>query len=147
HSLQELQGAFEAALHDSSLDDLEHLRGVVRHIAGFTGPRPLLQQMLNFEAAKNSSRLLYIFERYIQPFTLALTPVIARLVRDGVLRPVPWHVLFFLFTAPRTASASQPLADLLGRPKGSSEADSAVLFADLIIDGLRVRGGEPSSST
>ena len=94
--------------------------------------------MMNFEAARGSPRLLYIFERYIQPFTLKLTPVITGLVRDGVLRPVPWHILFFLLTAPGNALGNRPLADLLGRPRGG-DAETAALFADLIVDALRVR--------
>ena len=97
--------------------------------------------MLNFEATRGSPRLLYIFERYIQPFTLTLTPVIASLVRAGLLRPVPWHVLFFLLTAPGTASGQRPLAELLGRPR--HEESSGPLFTELILTALRLPPAPP----
>lgn len=123
-------------LQNDQLDDLARLRGVVRYVAGLAGPHPQLQLLLSQEAARGSPRLLYIFERYIQPFTLRLSPVIAGLVRDGVIRPVPWHVLFFLLTAPRLAQGQQPLAELLGRSR--NDTDNGALFADLIVNALLV---------
>lgn len=134
-SLRSLGDGVERAIDAPASNDLEKLKAVVRHIAGAGGPRPLLQQMLNFEASRGSPRLLYIFERYLQPFTLKLTPVISGLVRDGVLRPVPWHVLFFLISTPGNAIGNPALAELLGRPK--NDAESADLFADLIVNALR----------
>jgi len=137
YSLREMEQSVDAALRLPASDDLERLRRVVRHVGALDGPRPLLQQMLHVEAGQGSTRLLYIFERYIQPFTLKLTPVISGLVRDGVLRPVPWHVLFFLLTLPGVPRGSLPLAELLGRPR--HDDDAADLLADLVIDALRAR--------
>ena len=54
-----------------------------------------------------------------------------------MLRPVPWHVQFFFLATPGTALGNGALADLLGRPKNDGE--SADLFADLIVNALRVR--------
>jgi TetR/AcrR family transcriptional regulator len=139
HSLREMEHAVDAALLLPASDDLERLRRVVRHVGALEGPRPLLQQMLHFEAGQGSPRLLYIFERYIQPFTLKLTPVISGLVRDGVLRPVPWHILFFLLTLPGMPRGHLSLAELLGRPRHGDDDASADLLADLVIDALRVR--------
>lgn len=151
HSLREMEHAVDAALLLPAGDDLERLRRVIRHIAGSTGPRPQLQQMLQFEAGRGSTRLLYIFERSIQPFMLKLTPVISGLVRDGVLRPVPWHVLFFLLTLPAEPQGHLPLAELLGRPRDAdSEREIADLLTELVIHALRApapetttRAGEP----
>jgi AcrR family transcriptional regulator len=138
-ALAGLEAGLEAALAAPAENDLERLRGVVRFLAAAASP-PHVQLLLNFEASRGSPRLLYIFERYIQPFTLKLTPVIASLVREGVLRPVPWHVLFFLLTAPGTANGHRPLAELLGRPRGNADASASDLFADLILESMRVRG-------
>lgn len=134
-SLTSMGDGIERALRQPGASDLDKLKAVVRHIAGAGGPRPQLQQMLNFESSRGSPRLLYIFERYLQPFTLKLTPVISALVRDGVLRPVPWHVLFFLLSAPGNAIGTPALAELLGKPKHDSEG--ADLFADLIVNALK----------
>ncbi|MBI5495543.1 MAG: TetR/AcrR family transcriptional regulator [Deltaproteobacteria bacterium] len=136
-SLRSVEEGIDAILAAPAADELERLRAVVRHIAGYTGPRPQLHLMLTFEGARNSPRLMYIFERYLQPFTLKLTPVITALVHDGVLRPVPWHVLFFLIGAPGTALGNRTLAGLLGRPRGNDDA-TAAMFADLIVNALRV---------
>jgi TetR/AcrR family transcriptional regulator len=137
HALREMERAVDAALLLPAADDLERLRRVVRYVGALDGPRPLLHQMLQFEAGQGSARLLYLFERHIQPFTLKLTPVISALVRDGVLRPVPWHVLFFLLTLPGLPRGHVALAELLGRPR-EVEDGQADLMADLVIDALRV---------
>jgi AcrR family transcriptional regulator len=146
HALRELEAVVDATLAAPAPDELERLRRVIRHIAGSAGPRPQLQQMLQFEAGRGSSRLLYIFERSIQPFTLKLTPVISGLVRDGVLRPVPWHVLFFLLTMPAEPRGHLPLAELLGRPRdGDSEREIADLLTELVIHALRVPAPETTT--
>ena len=106
---------------------------------------PLLHKLMSDEALRPSTRLTYIVERYLQPIILGLTPVMAALTRDGLIRPVPWTVFFFLMSAPSQVHAQAPLSRMLGEPV-TDDLDPSELFTTLILNALRPPSPLPSAS-
>jgi AcrR family transcriptional regulator len=125
--------------------ELDRLTAVIRFAIGRANP--VLHKLLSREATQASPRLDYIVERYIQPMVIGLTPVMAALVRDGVIRPVPWSVLLFLMGAPAYLQAQAPLAGLLGEPAAPRTERDVELFTSLILNALRPVPEAASSSS
>ena len=130
--------------------ELERLTAVIRF--SVQQANPLLHQMMSHEAQRPSERIAYINERYIQPMIIGLTPVVAALTRDGIVRPLPWSVLLFLMSAPSQLQAQAPLAHLLGdidlprareREDGDGDdpdgknVDHTEFFTSLILNAMR----------
>ncbi|WAP54924.1 hypothetical protein [Streptomyces sp. S465] len=94
------------------------------------------------EAARESERLDYLFERYIQPFMENVEPSIERLVAKGVMPPVPMHLLYFAVMGPTSGLIQQPLARRFGRPEPSSDEDDlhcGQVLAGLVLTGIMRR--------
>ena len=124
--------------------ELDRLTAVIRFVVGRANP--LLHKLMGDEALRPSTRLTYIVERYLQPLILGLTPVMAALARDGVIRPVPWTVLLFLMSAPSHINAQSPLVQLLG-DELSADLDPTELFTSLVLNALRPPSSSSSSSS
>ena len=132
-SLTEVLGAAHAT-------ELDRLTAVIHFVV--RRANPVLHRLMSDEALRPTPRLAYIVERYLQPMILGLTPVMAALIRDGVIRPVPWSVLLFLMSAPSQIHPSAPLIQLIGEPL-HTDLDTTELFTTLILNALRA---PPSSS-
>jgi AcrR family transcriptional regulator len=138
HHLMEVLGAAHAT-------ELDRLTAVIRFAIGRASP--VLHSFLSREATQASTRLDYIVERYIQPMVIGLTPVMAALIRDGVIRPVPWTVLLFLMGAPASLQTQAPLAGLLGEASTQRAERDVELFTSLILNALRPVPEAAASST
>ncbi|HEY1098199.1 MAG TPA: helix-turn-helix domain-containing protein, partial [Myxococcota bacterium] len=114
--------------------ELDRLTAVIRFVV--RRANPLLHQMMSDEAMRPSTRMDYIVQKDLQPMILGLTPVLAALERDGVIRPVPWTVLLFLMSAPSHVHAQGPLVQALGESL-PDDLDTTELFTSLILNALR----------
>jgi hypothetical protein len=93
--------------------------------------RPRLARVVDYEAARNSSRLTFL-HTLMGPLDDAVRPVVERLVRAGTLRDVPWYLFHFAIIKPPAIYSQAPLARLFGRP---DDADHTLLIA-VALNGL-----------
>ena len=114
--------------------ELERLTAVIQFVVRRANPQ--LHRLMSDEALRPTARLTYIVDRYLQPMILGLTPVMAALIRDGVIRPVPWSVLLFLMSAPSQIHSTAPLVQILGESLPEN-LDTSELFTSLILNALR----------
>ncbi|ROO84508.1 TetR family transcriptional regulator [Actinocorallia herbida] len=124
---------------DGSLPDEELLREVVRHFYRTAAHHPHLHRLFAEEAAHESERLAYLFEKYIDPSVRRLRPLLTRLSRAGRLPRASQHVLFFAVIGPTLGMTHAPLARRLGRPDDPSITDLeryADRLADVVLAGL-----------
>ncbi|MFF2554993.1 TetR/AcrR family transcriptional regulator [Nocardia sp. NPDC058058] len=132
HEFQALSGQLAPALLSEPEDDLHWLAEAVRVFHRASAEHPHLNQVIDYEAARESDRLDYLFA-LIAPFTTAVQPVFERLVAAGRIRDIPWHVFFFAITKPALLYGQGPLARRLGQPDGSDDSGT---MAETILRGL-----------
>jgi TetR/AcrR family transcriptional regulator len=113
-------------------DDLARLTASVRAFHQAAARRPHLTRVIDYEAGRDSPRLAYLYG-LMKPLDEAARPVFDRLVREGMLRDVPWYLFHFAVTKPPTMYSQAPLARLFGRP---DDADDHTLMSTLVLDGL-----------
>ena len=53
---------------------------------------------MNVEGARDTERLAYIFENYIEPVAAPFERLLRHLIDEGSVRPVPMRTLFLLVT-------------------------------------------------
>lgn len=139
-SLGPVQQGFMQALGALYDDEMDRLTAVIRFVV--TRADPLFHRMMTEEARRESPRLTYVVERYLQPMFVGLTPVLASLTRAGRIRPVPWSVLLFLMSGPAQVHENDPISQVLPDPVGAWETDSGEFFTSLILNALRPPAGE-----
>ncbi|GAB2832940.1 hypothetical protein GCM10022221_34700 [Actinocorallia aurea] len=124
---------------DGALPDEDLLRLVVRHFYRTAAHHPHLHRLFAEEAAHESERLAYLFDKYIDPSAARLRPLLTRLQRAGRLPRAPQHVLFFAVIGPTLGMTHAPLAHRLGRPGDPAIASLeryADQLADMVLTGL-----------
>ena len=127
------------ALLEADMDDAERFRAVVIHFYQAAAEVPLLGRLLADEFARDSERLDYLYDKYVEPTLDILVPAAERLMAAGRLPAVPIDVLFFTVFSPASGLLQLPLAHRLGRAQPvtrESQARTAAEFANLIVDGL-----------
>jgi AcrR family transcriptional regulator len=129
---QEVWQALGADAGDRHDDDVSRLIAAVRAFHRAGARRPSFARLVDYEAARESPRLTYLYEA-IRPLNDAARPLFDRLVREGRLRGMPWYLFHFAVTKPLAMYSQAPLARLFGRPE---EADDHALLSDLILNGL-----------
>jgi AcrR family transcriptional regulator len=135
--ITELATAFDPTLTDP-LDQLNH---AIRRFVSYNAERPELLGLMNIEGRVDSERLDYIYENYIAPALAPLGWLLEHLRKEGRIRPIRLHALFFLVA--HGAAAPFTLAPLARHfdtePLDPSEiAQQAALTADVITSGLRL---------
>ena len=113
-------------------DDLARLIASVRAFHAGGARRPHLGRVVDYEAGRDSPRLAYLYT-LMSPLNEAGRPVFDRLVRQGVLRDMPWYLFHFAVTKPLAMYSQGPLARLFGRP---DDADDHALLSTLVLSGL-----------
>ncbi|MET8471223.1 TetR/AcrR family transcriptional regulator [Streptomyces sp. NPDC006422] len=124
---------------DPSLDDADTLRQVITDFYRTTQGTPHLGRLCADEFSRDTERLDYLYDRYIEPTLASIVPSIDRLVAAGRMSHVPMDVLFFAVISPVMGLVQTPLAERLGRPRPASRAESdatADRLAELVISGL-----------
>lgn len=130
---------------DSSDDPLATYREAIVAFVEANARMPELARLMNIEAATDSDRLTYLFDKFIVRSVASMARLHGRLLERGVVRPVPPVTLFFLlgFGAPAPAS-HVPLARLLdpADPLDPIVArHHAEAVADLFLAGIQTPGG------
>ncbi|MGW3449629.1 TetR/AcrR family transcriptional regulator [Streptomyces sp. NPDC001076] len=104
---------------------------------------PYLAWLIADEFARDTERLDYLYQRFVEPALALVVPSIERLMASGRMARVPMDVLFFAIIAPVSGLAQEPLARRLGRPEHLPQADRlarAEALAGLVVDGLLAPG-------
>jgi TetR/AcrR family transcriptional regulator len=125
----EVMAAFDR---EQSTDDLARLTASVRAFHQAGARRPHLSRVIDYEAARDSARLAYLYT-LMSPLNDAARPIFDRLVRQGTLRDIPWYLFHFAVTKPLAMYSQAPLARLFGRP---DDADDHTLMSTLVLNGL-----------
>lgn len=128
---------------DPSVDDAERLRRIIGGFYRTAADTPLMARLFVDELTRDTERLDYVYEQYIEPTLRTLVPSIERLVASGRMASIPMDVLFFAIIGPISGMVEVPLARRLGRPEAASPEQleaTAELLATLVVNGLLATG-------
>ncbi|MFI1848315.1 TetR/AcrR family transcriptional regulator [Streptomyces sp. NPDC020480] len=128
---------------DPSVDDAERLRRIISGFYRTAADTPLMARLFVDELTRDTERLDYVYEQYIEPTLRTLVPSIERLVASGRMASIPMDVLFFAIIGPISGMVEVPLARRLGRPEAASPEQleaTAELLATLVVNGLLATG-------
>ena len=117
-------------------DELERMRDVLRSFHQMSLAEPNLARIMQHEATIGGDRLDYVFTKYLAPVGEAVAPLVARLIAEGRVRPIPLEIMVFAIVAMNQVSSAGPLVQLLGDgfasdPQGYVGALSNILLAGL----------------
>lgn len=120
-------------------DDEGVVRQFVMEFYRVSSDEPYLAMLMVDESARDTERLDYLYQRYIEPTLALVVPSIERLMASGGMARVPMDVVFFAIIAPVSGLVHEPLARRLGSPERMQHADRharAEALAGLVVDGL-----------
>ncbi|MFJ8142789.1 TetR/AcrR family transcriptional regulator [Streptomyces sp. NPDC096013] len=132
---------------DAGAEDAERLRQIIAGFYRGAVDTPLIGRIFVDESSRDTERLDYLFERFIDPTLQLLMPSIERLVACGRMAPIPMDVLFFAVIPPVSGMVEGPLAQRLGRPEVASSQQltaTADALATLVLNGLLATGATGS---
>jgi TetR/AcrR family transcriptional regulator len=124
-------------------DDEDLLRQFVTDFYRTSLGEPHLTWLVADETSRDTERLDYLYERYIEPTLATIAPSIERLTASGRMARVPMDVLFFAIVPPVAGLVQEPLARRLGLPVDSSAEERlrrAETLATLVVGGLLASG-------
>ncbi|WUH90182.1 TetR/AcrR family transcriptional regulator [Streptomyces sp. NBC_00433] len=121
-------------------NDDDRLRSVIVELYRLAANASGVNRLLSDESTRDSARLDYLHERFIQPFWDRIEPVVDRLMAAGRIPRVPSHIMYFAVTGPALALAQDPVADRLN-PSASPVAEQdrnkmADELSSLVLQGL-----------
>lgn len=133
--------SLETSFDPTVTEPLEQLRLVIRKFLKYSAAHPELLALLNIEGRRDTHRLRYIFENYIEPSQSPIARLLNHLITNGVIRPISLRTLFFLVTHGGASPFSVvPLAELFD-PTPPDDPEAVDAHADMvstvIIEGLR----------
>ncbi|MEU5041621.1 TetR/AcrR family transcriptional regulator [Streptomyces griseorubiginosus] len=124
-------------------DDKDVVRQFVTEFYRVNVGEPYLAMLMLDEFGRDTERLDYLYQRYIEPTLALVVPSIERLTASGDMARVPMDVLFFAIIAPVGGLVQEPFARRLGRPEHPTQAERlarASALAQLVVDGLLAPG-------
>ncbi|MFC8519360.1 TetR/AcrR family transcriptional regulator [Streptomyces sp. NPDC057257] len=124
-------------------DDEDVVRQFVTEFYRVNVGEPYLAMLMVDELGRDTERLDYLYQRYIEPTLALVVPSIERLTASGGMAQVPMDVLFFAIITPVAGLVQEPFARRLGRPEHLSQAERlarAEALAGLVMDGLLAPG-------
>ncbi len=137
--MRHLQGLFDPTISDP----LEQLRLAVHRFVVYSADHPELVALMNIEARRDTDRLNYVYETYIEPMLSDVARLLDHLVDEGLIRPIPLRTFHFLLAHGATAPhALVPLAtkfDATSPFEPAAIEEHARLVSTLLVEGLRVR--------
>jgi AcrR family transcriptional regulator len=138
HGFRALAGELGAAAQASEGDELDRLRAILVRFVEVTAERPALIRIINHEAARPSSRLDFVYDRYIRPAHEVADVVLRHLAADGRAHPVSPATLHFLVGHGAGGMVSLPA--LAGRFPGDhgTITDQAREAVDVVLRGIVV---------
>jgi AcrR family transcriptional regulator len=127
-----------ALAHERPTDDLARLIAGVRAFHQVSARHPHLGRVVDYEAGRDSPRLTYL-HTLMSPLNDAARPAFEQLVRQGVLRDIPFYLFHFAVTKPLAMYSQAPLARLFGRPDDAADHE---LLSTVVLNGLLTRPAE-----
>jgi len=121
------------------LPDEERLVAVVTLFYRAAAQTPAVNRLVADESARESERLDYLHEHFVEPFWAGIRPTVERLMATGRMPRTAMDIVFFAITGPALAMTHEPLAYRLGRSRdwgGPEREESAEAMANLVIRGL-----------
>ncbi|MEU1185374.1 TetR/AcrR family transcriptional regulator [Streptomyces sp. NPDC005820] len=120
---------------------------VVRQFVGefhrVSSGEPYLALLMANESARDTERLDYLFQRYVEPTLARVVPSIERLMTSGRMARVSIDLVFSAIITPVSGLVQEPFARRLGRIEHLTQADRlarAEALAGLVMDGLLASG-------
>jgi TetR/AcrR family transcriptional regulator len=115
-------------------DDLQQMRDVVRtfhHQMCLSEPN--LARIIQYEATRGGDRLQHVLSKHLAPIRDAVAPLIAQLIDQGRVRPIPLDTMVFAVLSMTQVSSAMPLIQMLGdsfaeNPKAYVETLSSILI-------------------
>ena len=77
-----------------------------------------------------------MFQHYLVPIRDAVAPLVARLVIEGRVRPIPIDVMVYAVVAMNSVNAEVPFVSLLGDTYSKDPGEFARLLGEILLDGL-----------
>ncbi|MER7178979.1 MULTISPECIES: TetR/AcrR family transcriptional regulator [Streptomyces] len=124
-------------------DDEDVVRQFVREFYRTTIGEPYLAMLMADESARDTERLDYLYQSYIEPTLALVTPSIERLMASGRMARVSIDIVFFAIVTPVSGLVQEPLARRVGGYEHMTQADrlaKAEALAALVMDGLLTPG-------
>ncbi|MFD4510647.1 TetR/AcrR family transcriptional regulator [Streptomyces sp. NPDC058457] len=124
-------------------DDEDVVRQFVREFYRVSSGEPYLAMVMADEGVRDTERLDYLFQRYIEPTLALVVPSVERLMASGRMARVSMDLVVFAIIAPVSGLVQEPLSRRLGRIGYLTQADRlarAEALARLVVDGLLAPG-------
>ncbi|MFJ9380750.1 TetR/AcrR family transcriptional regulator [Streptomyces sp. NPDC101455] len=134
---------------DAAADDADVVRRLIRGFYCTIMDDPHLARLIADEGGRDTERLDYLYDRYIEPTLAQITPSVERLTAAGRMARMPRDVLFFAIIGPGTGLVREPLSRRLGRPADMSKEGrlaQAETLAALVVGGLLASGDANADS-
>ncbi|MEH0934491.1 TetR/AcrR family transcriptional regulator [Micromonospora psammae] len=121
-------------------DDDERLKNAVGHLYRMAANASQLSRLIADESTRDSDRLDYLHQRFVQPFWDSITPTVTSLIEAGRIPRLAPHILYFAIVGPALALTQNPVADRLdpaAAPTASRDRDhTADALSALVLHGL-----------
>jgi TetR/AcrR family transcriptional regulator len=121
-------------------DDLEQLRDVVRTFHRMSLSEPNLARIIQYEATQGGDRLQHVISRHLAPVRDAVAPLVARLIAEGRVRPIPLDTMVFAVVAMTQVNSAAPLIRLLGDSFADNPTGYVETLSDILINGFELPG-------
>lgn len=117
----------------TAMSDRDYVRAAIGGFYRNAARHPDLHRLLADEAARESERLSYLFDRYIEPSLAHIWAPVERLQAAGHAPALARHLLFFVIIGPTMGMTHAPLAVRLGREEDPRPEDLD-RYADALAD-------------
>lgn len=94
-------------------DDDERLRNAVGQLYRMAADASQFTRLIADESTRDSDRLDYLHQRFVQPFWDSIEPTTTALMEAGRIPRVASHILYFAIVGPALALTQDPIADRL----------------------------------
>ncbi|WP_082964383.1 TetR/AcrR family transcriptional regulator [Mycobacterium sp. E796] len=136
--MRHLQGLFDPTVSDP----LEQLRLVVHRFVVYSAEHPELVALMNIEGRRDTERLDYIYDTYMEPILADVARLLTHLADNGLIRRIPLRTFHFLLAHGATApQALVPLAtkfDATSPFERAAIEEHARLVSTILVEGLRL---------
>jgi AcrR family transcriptional regulator len=117
-------------------DDLQQMRDVVRTFHQMSLTEPNLARIIQYEATHGGERLQHVLRKHLAPIRDAVAPLVARLIDQGRVRPIPLDTMVFAVVAMTQVSSAAPLIHMLGDSFAESPKRYVETLSDILITGF-----------
>jgi AcrR family transcriptional regulator len=117
-------------------DDLQQMRDVVRTFHQMCFAEPNLARIIQYEATHGGDRLQHVLSKHLAPIRDAVAPLIAKLIDQGRVRPIPLDTMVFAVLTMTQVSSAMPLIQMLGDSFAENPKAYVETLSDILITGF-----------